>query len=727
MSAVAAPPVANGTHDVPRDPRDANIDQSPSRFTAVNGREPPASLMNGLADAHLTHRHERESSAESRRASGPQKPHEPPAAASQAELRRNSTVRSPSLHRHKRKRSNSDDPQASPSSSNQSMPISPSSKADDSATPHPQPSETNGMSRVTMTPESEIGGRHSQRPYTPADRMEESQMSSHRPAWDSQHSAHGDRMLQPMDSSDAQIAEALQREAQNHDSQTSWNMGPNGIPGESMSQHLAQLAPHSQNQVDMRSKSHSQPQLQPQPMSQSPSQNDTPPQSQASSNSQGGPKRKRVFSNRTKTGCMTCRRRKKKCDEQHPACNNCIRGNFPCEGYSVRSTWQKPSNPKGPVPLQSKGNFGDVSHPFTHEMSPQQHDARVPPTVLPDNSKPRPVPVDEADRAAAQYISSPPGPGSRGPWGKNSWSSQGPTTYLPDGPPKPEFRDSQGLKELSRAEQPKPDYQMVHQPCDLTHNAHPKPGMPVFQPGMEQRQGPPPRIDPANYSAQARMALNMEPHITFDSPPKTEKEKMLSGEPYRPSDPQLVQERERCKTALWRYTNAGNPIYGISATESTRLLKEILMPTPETQLENIPPPPPTTTTTTTTKLGPGAVVEAPFKCHYGYNISVGEDVLISENCFFSDDCPITIGAHTWIGPNVTILSSMAIGSMQERKGSQSRYQGRPVVIAEDCWIGAGCTILPGVTLGRGAYIAPGEIVRSQILPYGFQGLKPNYP
>ena len=34
-------------------------------------------------------------------------------------------------------------------------------------------------------------------------------------------------------------------------------------------------------------------------------------------------RRKRVFSNRTKTGCMTCRRRKKKCDEQHPECKDC--------------------------------------------------------------------------------------------------------------------------------------------------------------------------------------------------------------------------------------------------------------------------------------------------------------------------------------------------------------------------------------------------------------------
>ena len=32
------------------------------------------------------------------------------------------------------------------------------------------------------------------------------------------------------------------------------------------------------------------------------------------------PKRKRNFSNRTKTGCMTCRRRKKKCDEIRPHC-----------------------------------------------------------------------------------------------------------------------------------------------------------------------------------------------------------------------------------------------------------------------------------------------------------------------------------------------------------------------------------------------------------------------
>jgi hypothetical protein len=35
------------------------------------------------------------------------------------------------------------------------------------------------------------------------------------------------------------------------------------------------------------------------------------------------PVRKKKFSRRTKTGCMTCRKRKRKCDETHPTCRLC--------------------------------------------------------------------------------------------------------------------------------------------------------------------------------------------------------------------------------------------------------------------------------------------------------------------------------------------------------------------------------------------------------------------
>lgn len=88
---------------------------------------------------------------------------------------------------------------------------------------------------------------------------------------------------QNLDTSDAQLVEALQRETHSAESveQKPWSTGPPSLTGETMSPYLQDK---------------SQPPV------------------------QVGPKRKRVFSNRTKTGCLTCRRRKKKCDEQHPAC-----------------------------------------------------------------------------------------------------------------------------------------------------------------------------------------------------------------------------------------------------------------------------------------------------------------------------------------------------------------------------------------------------------------------
>ena len=68
-------------------------------------------------------------------------------------------------------------------------------------------------------------------------------------------------------------------------------------------------------------------------------------------------KRKRVFSNRTKTGCLTCRSRKKKCDESKPACDNCVRGGFHCAGYATKPTYSKPPFTNKPVPLQSKDGY----------------------------------------------------------------------------------------------------------------------------------------------------------------------------------------------------------------------------------------------------------------------------------------------------------------------------------------------------------------------------------
>jgi hypothetical protein len=49
---------------------------------------------------------------------------------------------------------------------------------------------------------------------------------------------------------------------------------------------------------------------------------------------------------RTKTGCLTCRKRRIKCDEGKPHCNNCIKTNRNCEGYKVRLDFREGLNAK---------------------------------------------------------------------------------------------------------------------------------------------------------------------------------------------------------------------------------------------------------------------------------------------------------------------------------------------------------------------------------------------
>ncbi|KAK3681177.1 hypothetical protein LTR37_020959 [Vermiconidia calcicola] len=43
---------------------------------------------------------------------------------------------------------------------------------------------------------------------------------------------------------------------------------------------------------------------------------------------------------RSKTGCGTCRRRKKKCDEAKPTCLNCEKNNVVCDGYEPKQQWR---------------------------------------------------------------------------------------------------------------------------------------------------------------------------------------------------------------------------------------------------------------------------------------------------------------------------------------------------------------------------------------------------
>lgn len=61
-------------------------------------------------------------------------------------------------------------------------------------------------------------------------------------------------------------------------------------------------------------------------------------QSTANSASASNPKMRK----RTKTGCLTCRKRRIKCGEERPTCANCIKSKRQCEGYNQRVVFKPP-------------------------------------------------------------------------------------------------------------------------------------------------------------------------------------------------------------------------------------------------------------------------------------------------------------------------------------------------------------------------------------------------
>ncbi|KAJ5554947.1 hypothetical protein N7461_003417 [Penicillium sp. DV-2018c] len=72
---------------------------------------------------------------------------------------------------------------------------------------------------------------------------------------------------------------------------------------------------------------------------------------------------------RTKTGCLTCRKRRIKCGEEKPICTNCVKSKRVCEGYAQRVVFNNPIGILGPL---RNGSGHDIPMPI------QQQHARVP-------------------------------------------------------------------------------------------------------------------------------------------------------------------------------------------------------------------------------------------------------------------------------------------------------------------------------------------------------------
>ena len=109
-------------------------------------------------------------------------------------------------------------------------------------------------------------------------------------------------------------------------------------------------------------------------------------------------------------------------------------------------------------------------------------------------------------------------------------------------------------------------------------------------------------------------------------------------------------------------------------------------------------------------VGEGVIVEAPFSCDYGYNISIGNNVVIGADCRITDTCSVHIGHNVVFSPGVRLMCATYAIDPKERKKGTGRALGRQIVIEDDVWIGSNVIILPGVKIGRCTTIGAGSLL-----------------
>lgn len=166
---------------------------------------------------------------------------------------------------------------------------------------------------------------------------------------------------------------------------------------------------------------------------------------------------------------------------------------------------------------------------------------------------------------------------------------------------------------------------------------------------------------------------------------QTELQKMIAGERYIASDPELVTLRKRARACVRAYNQSTEEEEELRRT----LLGRLLGSTGET-----------------------VVIEPPFYCDYGFNIHVGNGFCMNFDCVILDCAPVHIGENVLCGPKVQIYTATHPVLAAERIAGPE--YAKPIRIGNNVWLGGGAIICPGVTIGDNTAIAAGSVVAKDI-------------
>ena len=176
----------------------------------------------------------------------------------------------------------------------------------------------------------------------------------------------------------------------------------------------------------------------------------------------------------------------------------------------------------------------------------------------------------------------------------------------------------------------------------------------------------------------------------------TEKEKMLAGKIYDPSEQELVGLRQKAHRLCLEYNQ-------LPETDKKRdeLMRELGV-----------------------AGGENAYFQGPVQFDYGCFTTVGEGFYANFNFTCVDCCPVTIGDNVFVGPNVSLLTPVHPFRWQDRHPYKKpdgtvtdKEYARPITIGDNCWIAGNVSVCGGVTIGEGSVIGAGSVVTRDIPPH----------
>jgi maltose O-acetyltransferase len=165
------------------------------------------------------------------------------------------------------------------------------------------------------------------------------------------------------------------------------------------------------------------------------------------------------------------------------------------------------------------------------------------------------------------------------------------------------------------------------------------------------------------------------------------RERMLAGELYLASDPEIGAEDLRCQALVERYnaTSADDPV------SRTGLLRKLLG-----------------------AVGEETVMRPRVWFEKGYQTTIGARTFVNVGAVVLDVARVTIGDDVQVGPNVQLLTATHPLDAETRRAGWEAAE--PIAIGDGAWLGGGVIVCPGVTIGSESVIGAGSVVTRDVPP-----------